>query len=172
MEKLRNHAQHFHPPMRSLIVSHSRVDDDEGQDLQTSLSPFVDVQDLKDDPDFPNTLIDEANPIKGNIYINPHLKVYMSCLGKIQDAYREHFNDKHEFVVETQARAREKYFNEFDREGDLIFMISCLEGRDCLDSKYFPGRAELHRKRLREKNRRLSNIDRQFVTTRIKRKNN
>jgi len=172
MEKLRNHAQHFHPPMRSMIVSHSRVDDDEGQDLQTTLSPFVDVQDLKDDPEFPNYLIDEAKPIKGKIYINPHLKVYMSCLGKIQDAFREHFKDQQDFVVKTQTDAREKYFSHYECEDDLIFMVSSFDGDTYPETRYFPARADKHRERLREKNRRLSNIDRQFVTTRLKRKNN
>lgn len=156
--------------MRSMIISHSRVEDGDEQNLQVTLSPFVDVEDLADDPDFPNYLIEEATPIKGKIYIKPHLNVYMSCLGQIQDAFREHFNEQHEFVVQTQSDVRKKYFKEYEQEDNLIFMVSSFDGNMYPETHYFPARAEQHRQRLQEKNRRLSYIDKQFVTTRLKRK--
>ena len=172
MEELRNHSQHFRPPMKSMLISYSVVDDGEEQNLQTSLSPFLDVDDLRADKEFPRKLIAEANPEKGKIFIKPLLSKYMSCLGEIQELFRLTFSEKEKKWSSVQSEAKERYLDKYPSNiPDLIFMINSHDNGAHPETYYFPSRAESHRVQLQIKNGNLSKIDKQFVTNRVKRKN-
>lgn len=166
-EKLRDHSQHFKPPLKSSVISHRRLDDGEYQDLQTSISPFLDIEDLKMDKDFPRDLIKDSQPIKGKVYVRPLITKYMSCLGNIQVNYRNVFSKKEKTWISRLDSAKSKYLENHTPKEDLLFMISTHENGYYPGVTYLPSRSEIHRLRLKSKNSRLSVIDRQFVSNRL-----
>jgi hypothetical protein len=163
MEALRNYSQHSNLPLKStsFTTKHSKL----SNTSRVTLKPYIKPKNFLNDDKFKASVREELISIGDTVDIKPLLREYIACLGKLHNEARKIIDKKSSSVIEHLNVLSDRYFDLFDYEDDLTFMVLKQSKPNLIEeSEYLYTSLDKARKKLRSKNGRIMFIEKLHVS--------
>jgi hypothetical protein len=176
MEALRDYVQHRGFPIHAVSYPSGLTDfrNLENSNMLYSITPFLNVSVLEEDSKFKKKVLKELLEIKNKdkygIDIRPLIRVYVECIGKIQEKIREIVKvdlGTWETIIDNVIS---KYRSEFGKDQSILGLVVVAINEDNrLVEEYAIFKEFIERRQsLENKNRVFINLRKRFVSNEIR----
>lgn len=171
LEAIRNHAQHASLPITAITFPMSVVERDSEiskpgapTKIRYRVTPYIGTETLEENIDFKKSVLEELKAIankKGDIELVPHVRQYISCIGRIHKRLRE--------LCKSDLDAAEKKlikYREMAAEiSEGVAAIQYTKANIYTDHVYLTDRPLKRWQKFKEKNTNLDRVAYNFVTS-------
>lgn len=169
MEAVRNYVQHRGFPVHKRRYHAKRIEKEDKAQFLFTLTPFINVQELREDRKFKKPVLNELEKIGKEIDIKPLVREYVAGIGNVHEAIRA--------VLQKDVSSWEKrLFTCIDRFREKTSATESILGLSAVilgDEGTYTGIVPIftefieHRKYLERKNRSLAKLEMRYVTSEI-----
>jgi len=169
LESLRNYVQHRGYPISSCSFPSKRIKEGNISNLQYSLTPYIDIAQLKNDVKFKKLVLAEIGEKTEKIDIKKTIREYIDSVARIHEKLRELLTDDIKKWEKTIYDSIDLFKNKFGPDEKVLGLAAMVRNPKGFYSHrvyIFPDFID-HRKFLERKNKGYFNLSESFISSQI-----